>query len=99
LVASTPWLTLATAGVGLAVGLALTGIYTVAAHTLPASAHATGFGLFASAGLSAVAVSPMVSGVVGSVSLRAVFLVDAGLFAVLAAAAFRIKHDKAPADQ
>jgi DHA1 family multidrug resistance protein-like MFS transporter len=93
LVASTAWLTVATAGVGLAVGLAITGVYTVAAHTLPASAHATGFGLFASAGLSAVAVSPMISGVVGSVSLRAVFLIDAGLFAVLAAAAFRIRHD------
>jgi len=70
---------------GLATGVSMTAIYASASQTVPAGAHGAAFGLLQSAGLSAVALSPVLSGLIGAVSLRAVFVVDAVLMIVLAA--------------
>jgi MFS family permease len=80
------WLMAGMALLGLSIGIGLTVIYAVAARTLPAAAHGTGFGLFSSAGLSAIAVSPVTSAAVGGLSIRAVFFLDAVVMAALGVA-------------
>jgi DHA1 family multidrug resistance protein-like MFS transporter len=47
-----------------------------AATLIPASVRGTGFGLLSTASLAGLAVSPIVSGLLGAVSLRGVFLLD-----------------------
>jgi MFS family permease len=84
------WLAVATPVFGLAVGVATTAAFSAAAGLLPAGAHATGFGLLTSASLTGLALSPIVSGLVGAFSLRAVFLLDAAVFAIVAAAVRRL---------
>ena len=75
---------------GLGVGLAMTASYTVAASVIPAGAHGSGFGVLTSASLTGLAVSPVVSGLLGDEStMRLVFVVDAVMMAGLVAAVRR----------
>ncbi|HXE80362.1 MAG TPA: MFS transporter [Vicinamibacterales bacterium] len=74
----------AAAAFGYAVGATMTVAYTTAAGVMPASVRGTGFGLLTSASLVGVAASPMVSGLLAGIDLRAVFLVDAVILCVLA---------------
>jgi MFS family permease len=69
---------------GLALGTAMTAAYTAAGGMIPAEVRGTGFGLLTTASLVGLAVSPVASGVLGALSIRAVFLVDALALAVVA---------------
>ena len=83
---SPPWLVLlVTSGIfGFAIGVATTCTYTAATHTLPASSRGVAFGYLTSAYLVGLAVSPVLSGLIGAQSMRAVFVVDAVALAALA---------------
>ena len=69
---------------GVAIGVATTAAYTAASTIIPASARGTGFGLLATGSLTGLAISPIVSGLLGAISIRAVFLLDTICLVVLA---------------
>ena len=77
-------LLVAAAGFGLALGVATTSIYTVASQSVPADRRGGAFAYLTSAYLLGLAVSPVVAGFIGSVSMRAVFLADAAGLALVA---------------
>jgi DHA1 family multidrug resistance protein-like MFS transporter len=79
-----PWLlVLGTPVFGLAIGIATTAAYTAASSVMPAHARGAGFGLLATASLAGLALSPIVNGILGATSIRAVFLLDTvGLIAL-----------------
>ena len=68
---------------GLAIGIGSTAAYTIAGQVIPSDAQGVGFGVLSSASMIGLALSPVLSGLLGSVSLRSVFLVDALLLAAL----------------
>jgi MFS family permease len=68
------WLFLATPLFGLAMGVATTTTYTAASSAMPANARGAGFGLLSTASLTGLAVSPMLSGILATTSIRTVFL-------------------------
>jgi DHA1 family multidrug resistance protein-like MFS transporter len=78
------WMLAASAGLGVGIGIAMTAVYAAAGRTIPASARGAGFGLLTTASLTGLAVSPLISGLVGAGSLRAVFVLDAAALFVLA---------------
>ena len=85
LLAGSPlWLALPIAVFGLAIGTATTASYTAASSIIPSGARGTGFGLLTTASLAGLAVSPIVCGVLGATSIRAVFLLDAVMLGALA---------------
>jgi MFS transporter, DHA1 family, multidrug resistance protein len=69
-------LALGTIVFGLAIGAASTAAYTAAGAVIPASARGTGFGLLSTGSLAGLAISPIVCGLLGTLSLRAVFVLD-----------------------
>jgi DHA1 family multidrug resistance protein-like MFS transporter len=81
---STMWLYLAAPLFGVAIGAATTSTYTAASSVMPASARGVGFGLLTTASLTGLALSPIISGLLGATSIRAVFLLD--LFGLIALA-------------
>jgi DHA1 family multidrug resistance protein-like MFS transporter len=82
--ATGPWLlVIGTPIFGLAIGVATTAAYTAASSVMPDSARGAGFGLLTTASLTGLALSPVVSGILGATSIRAVFVLDtAGLLAL-----------------
>jgi MFS family permease len=68
---------------GLGIGIATTAIYTVAGHAVSTRQRNVAFGYLTTAYLVGLAVSPVVAGLIGSRSMRAVFVVDALGLAVL----------------
>jgi MFS family permease len=76
-------LVLGTALFGVAIGIATTAAYTAASTVMPASARGTGFGLLTTGSLSGLAISPIVSGLLGAISIRTVFLLDTIFLLVL----------------
>lgn len=70
--------------VGLAIGTATTAAYTAAGTVIPASARGAGFGVLSTASLTALALSPIVSGMLGAFNILAVFLLDGAAMLVLA---------------
>ena len=86
-----PWLLLlGTPIFGLAIGVATTAAYTAASSVMPASARGAGFGLLTTASLSGLALSPIVNGILGATSIRAVFLLDTVGLIALAVAVSRL---------
>jgi DHA1 family multidrug resistance protein-like MFS transporter len=81
---------------GLGLGLATTSIYTAASLGVPPAARGLAFGYLTSAYLTALAVSPVVAGLIGALQVRAVFLADAAALAVLAWSIRRLTR-RAPA--
>jgi MFS family permease len=80
-----PWLlVLGTPIFGVAIGVATTAAYTAASSVMPSTARGAGFGLLTTASLSGLALSPVVSGMLGATSIRAVFLLDVIAFLALA---------------
>ena len=69
---------------GAGIGAAMTAAYSAAASLIPAGVHGTGFGVLTSASLIGMAVSPVVAGLLGSTSIRGVFIVDAATMASVA---------------
>jgi len=72
---------------GFAMGVATTAVYTDAGHRIDQHARAVAFGYLQTAYLIGLAVSPVLAGLVGARSMRAVFVVDAAGLALLAALA------------
>lgn len=88
--ASAPWLlVVASAVIGLAIGTSMTAAFTAAGSVIPREIHSTAFGFLTSASLSGVAISPVLSGLVGARSIRVVFAVGS---AVLVALAIVVRH-------
>ena len=84
LTSSAWWLTLPTGVFGVGIGAATTAAYTAATTVIPSGARGAGFGLLTTASLVGLAVSPVVSGILGATSIRAVFIVDAVILGALA---------------
>jgi MFS family permease len=78
---------------GLGLGLATTGVYTAAGHALPPVSRGLGMSYLSTAYLLGLAVSPIVAGLIGAASMRAVFFVDAAGLAALAWALNRSGSD------
>jgi DHA1 family multidrug resistance protein-like MFS transporter len=71
---------------GAAIGLAMTCAYATAGSVIPAGAGGAGFGVLTTASLLGLALSPLASGLVAAISIRAVFFISAiamGIVAVL----------------
>jgi MFS transporter, DHA1 family, multidrug resistance protein len=79
------WLFVATPVFGVAMGIATTTTFTAASGVIPGNARGAGFGLLTTGSLTGMALSPIISGILGATSIRAVFILD--LFALLAIAA------------
>jgi MFS family permease len=75
---------------GLSLGTAMTAAYTAAGSVIPEDVRGTGFGVLTSATLVGLALSPMTSGLLGAISIRAVFLADAVALAVVAQVVWRL---------
>jgi DHA1 family multidrug resistance protein-like MFS transporter len=89
--ADSPWLlVLGTPIFGLAIGVATTASYTAASSVMPGTARGAGFGLLTTASLTGLALSPIVSGILGATSIRAVFLLDVIALVVLAVVVSRL---------
>jgi DHA1 family multidrug resistance protein-like MFS transporter len=71
------WMFAVTPIFGAAMGVATTGAYTAAGTVIPAQARGASFGLMSTASLTGLAISPIVGGVLGAISIRAVFLLNA----------------------
>jgi MFS family permease len=71
---------------GLASGGALTLCYTIGGLVVEGGARATAFGFFSAAALFGGALSPTVAGLLVRWDLKAIYTVDAAIFAVLAMA-------------
>ncbi len=69
---------------GLAVGVSMTTAYASAGGMIPRGAGGAGFGLLTTASLAGLAISPMLSGLLGATSIRAVFALDALVMIMLA---------------
>jgi MFS family permease len=75
--ARSPWiLVLGTPIFGVAIGVATTAAYTAASSIMPAAGRGAGFGLLTTASLAGLALSPIVNGILGATSIRAVFVLD-----------------------
>jgi MFS family permease len=89
--ATGPWLlVLGTPIFGIAIGVATTAAYTAASSVMPASGRGAGFGLLTTASLSGLALSPIVNGILGATSIRAVFVLDTVGLATLAVMVSRL---------
>ena len=86
----TAWLFMATPILGIALGVATTTTYTAASAVIPAGARGAGFGLLTTASLTALALSPILSGLLAATSIRAVFLLDVLVMVAIAAAVPRL---------
>ena len=69
---------------GFGIGIATTSIYTSASLSVPAHARGLAFGYLTTAYLAALAISPVIAGLIGALNVRSVFLVDAVGLAVVA---------------
>jgi len=71
---------------GLLAGGTITLAYTVGGLAMPAHGRATAFGFLSSAAMLGMALSPLFSGILAGITLRAVFVVDALLYGLALAA-------------
>jgi MFS transporter, DHA1 family, multidrug resistance protein len=69
---------------GFGIGVATTSVYTIAGHAVTSRQRNVAFGYLSTAYLVGLAVSPIVAGLIGSWSMRTVFIVDSIGLAVLA---------------
>jgi MFS family permease len=70
---------------GAGVGAAMTAAYAAAGSVVPDGVHGTAFGLLSASALAGLALSPVVSGFIGSVSIRTVFACDVVVLVALGA--------------
>ena len=83
--AAAMWLLAASmAVVGLCIGTSITTVFAAGGAVIPRDVHATAFGFLTSASLIGVALSPVLSGLVGARSIRAVFVAGAVMLVILA---------------
>ncbi len=72
-----PMLLVASAGFGAGLGVSFTTIYTTAGQRVPAESRGVAFGYLTTASLTGLALSPVLSGLLGAVTMRGIFVVDA----------------------
>jgi DHA1 family multidrug resistance protein-like MFS transporter len=72
-----PLLLTAAACFGAGLGVSFTTIYTTAGQRVPASSRGVAFGYLTTASLTGLALSPVLSGLLGAVTMRGIFVVDA----------------------
>jgi MFS family permease len=82
---------------GAAIGTALTTTFTAAGSVVPREAHGVGFGFLSSASLIGSAVSPVLSGLIASRSIRVVFLSGAAILTLIVVMVRRLMAERAPA--
>ena len=92
------WLmTITIAVFGAAIGTGLTTTFTAAGSVVPREAHGVGFGFLSSASLIGSAMSPILSGLVASRSIRVVFLSGAAILTLLVVVVRRLMAEQNPA--
>lgn len=69
---------------GFGTGLALTAAYTAAGRVIPAGAHGAGFSVLQSSYLAALAISPVIAGLLSARDLRLALLTNAAALGILA---------------
>lgn len=74
---SATWLVVAAAPFGAGLGVAFTTMYTIAGQRVAPESRGVAFGYLTTASLSGLALSPVVSGLLGAVTMRGVFVADA----------------------
>jgi DHA1 family multidrug resistance protein-like MFS transporter len=79
---------------GLGMGVATTTIYTAASRAVDPGSRGVAFGYLSMAYLAGLAVSPVAAGLVGSLSIRAVFVVDVVALLGMAALIWRALRDE-----
>lgn len=72
-----PLLLVAAASFGAGLGVSFTTIYTTAGQRVPAGSRGVAFGYLTTASLTGLALSPVLSGLLGAVTMRGIFVVDA----------------------
>jgi MFS family permease len=82
---------------GVAIGTASTTTFTSAGSVVPREAHGVGFGFLSSASLIGSAISPMLSGLVASRSIRVVFLSGAAILTLIVLMVRRLMAERDPA--
>ena len=70
--------------VGLGIGTSITTAFAAGGVVIPQDVHATAFGFLTSASLIGVALSPVLSGLLGAQSIRAVFVAGGVVLVILA---------------
>ena len=91
------WLLAASvAVVGLGIGTSITTAFASGGAVIPQDVHATAFGFLTSASLIGVAVSPVVSGLLGAQSIPAVFVAGAVTLVILAVVVRRVMVERNP---
>jgi DHA1 family multidrug resistance protein-like MFS transporter len=86
-----PWLMALTIGVvGACSGIGLTAAFTAGGSVIPPEVHGSAFGFLTGASLVGIAVSPVLSGLVGARSIRVMFSVGVGVLVLLAIVVRRV---------
>jgi DHA1 family multidrug resistance protein-like MFS transporter len=89
--ASSPWpMAFALAIVGACGGIGLTAAFTAGGSVIPTEVHGSAFGFLTGASLVGIAVSPVLSGLVGARSIRVMFGVGVGVLVTLAIVVRRV---------
>ncbi|MGH9253361.1 MAG: MFS transporter [Vicinamibacterales bacterium] len=82
--------------VGLCIGTSITTAFTAGGAVIPREVHATAFGFLTSASLIGVALSPVLSGLLGARTLRGVFVAGVVVLAILAIVVRRVMVERNP---
>jgi DHA1 family multidrug resistance protein-like MFS transporter len=83
-------MTASMAVIGLGIGTSITTAFTAGGVVIPRDVHATAFGFLTSASLIGIALSPVLSGLLGAQSIRAVFVAGAVVLVTLAVMVRRV---------
>jgi MFS family permease len=82
--------------VGLCIGTSITTAFAAGGAVIPRDVHATAFGFLTSASLIGVALSPVLSGLIGTRSIRAVFVAGVVTLVILAIVVRRVMVERNP---
>ena len=82
--------------VGLCIGTSITTAFTAGGAVIPRDVHATGFGFLTGASLIGVALSPVLSGLLGARSLRGVYVAGVVTLVILAVVVRRVMVERNP---
>jgi DHA1 family multidrug resistance protein-like MFS transporter len=86
---------IAIAILGVGIGTAMTAAFAAAGSAIPTSVQSTGFGVLTTASMLGVALSPVLSGVVGASNIRMVFAAGVIVLAALGVTVYRVMTDRA----
>ena len=82
--------------VGLGIGTSTTTAFAAGGVVIPRDVHATAFGFLTGASLIGIALSPVLSGLLGAQSIRAVFVAGAVMLVILAVVVRRVMAERSP---